>query len=256
MHGFLNPFQKIRLVFLSILLAVAFNCNASGVETLMSTAQKYYYGYDAPRNLNKAFSLYLQAAEKGNVDAMFIVGGMYMQGQGTTVNTAEAFRWLYNAAINGRSSKESERILAEFFVTGQNVPQNYEEALHWYELAANRGDPEAQSETGYFYFTGKLGKKDYQKAAYWFERAARSGYPLAQYNMGILWYSGNGVDSVDMIQAYAWFSLAAANGHQSGMIAKNFLKTILSDEELREGQDVSMEIYREILNLQQQDMGD
>jgi len=177
---------------------------------------------------------------------------MYMRGQGTLVNTSEAFKWLYDAAINGRSSKESERILAEFFVTGKNVPQNYEEALHWYELAANGGDFEAQSELGYLYFTGKLGEKDYEKASHWFEVAAKNGYPLAQYNMGILWYTGNGVATVDMVKAYAWFSLAAANGHGSGEVARRFLETVLSEKELNEGQNISMELFREIKNVHTQ----
>jgi len=251
MQGFHSLFQKVRLVVLTLLLAVSFSYNAFGVDPLMSIAQRFYYGHGTPQNFQKAFSLYLKAAEQGDVDAMFIVGGMYMKGQGTGVNTAEAFRWLYNAAINGRSSKESERILAEFFVTGKNVPQNYEEALHWYELAANGGDFEAQSELGYLYFTGKVGEKDYKKAAHWFELAARNDYPLAQYNMGILWYTGNGVDTVDMIKAYAWFSLAAANGYGSGVVAENFLKTVLSDKELKDAQEASMEIYREIKSLNQ-----
>lgn len=246
MKGFLGIFQKVHVCFFAMLLLFVFDCNAFATETLMSTAQRYYYGNGAPKSFPKAFQLYLKAARMGDVDAMFIVGGMYMQGQGTPVNTSEAFKWLYDAAINGRSSKESERILAEFFVTGKNVPQNFEEALHWYELAANGGDFEAQSELGYLYFTGKLGDKDYEKAGRWFEVAAKNGYPLAQYNMGILWYTGNGVATVDMIKAYAWFSLAAANGYGSGEVARKFLETILSDKELNEGQNASMELFREI----------
>ena len=218
-------------------------------EPLTYTAQKYYYGRGVARDFNKAFKLYLKAAGKGDINAMFIVGGMYKQGQGTAVNSNEAFKWLYKAAINGRSSKESERILAQSFITGQDVPQNYGEALHWYELSAKRGDVEAQSELAYIHFTGQVGEKDYKKAAYWFNISARNGYPLAQYNMGILWYTGNGVESVDMVKAYTWFSLSAVNGHQSGVASINYLKTILSEDELQRAQNMSMELYEDIKQI-------
>lgn len=238
----------ILSVFLSILNPVSY---AAAAETYMSLARKYYYGNGVEKNMRKALSLYLKAAEKGNVDAMFIAGGMYMRGFGTDVNRAEAFKWLYNAAINGRSSKESERILAEFFMTGQNAPQNYDEALHWYEKAAERGDIEAQNELGFLYFTGNLVEKDYEKARDWFETAARNGYPLAQYNMGILWYTGNGVETVNMVKAYAWFSLAASHGHSSGEVARHFLETRLSPDELIEAQSISTELYKKIKRLKE-----
>ena len=220
--------------------------NALAREPLVSAAQKYYYGIGAPKNYHKAFKLYLKAAQNGNVDAMFIAGGMYMQGLGTSINKPEAFKWLYKAAVNGRSSKESERILGQSFLTGENVPQNYEEALHWYERAAKGGDAAAQSELGSLYFSGKMLDKDYEKARHWFEIAARDNYPLAQYNMGIIWYTGNGVATIDMVRAYAWFNLAGSNGHSNGVVAKQYLETILSVDELKRAQQLSTKLYREI----------
>jgi uncharacterized protein len=252
MRNFPSNLQTTSLILLALLFVMGMNQNAAAREPLTSTAWKYYYGIGAPKSLHKAFGLYLKAAERGDVDAMFIVGGMYMQGQGTPVNKFEAFKWLYNAAINGRSSKESERILAQAFIIGKNIPQNYDEALHWYQLAANGGDFESQNELAFFYFTGKFVERDYEKASYWFEIAARNGYPLAQYNMGILWYTGNGVSAVDIVKAYAWFNLAAANGHSRGEAAKIFLETILTEEELQQAQNVSIELYREIEKLQKE----
>ncbi len=238
--------QCIRICILVLLVQVLPSNDVLAKETLISIAQKFYYGVGAPKNYHKAFKLYLKAAQNGNVDAMFIVGGMYMQGQGTSINKAEAFKWLYKAAINGRSSKESERILAQSFITGENVPQNYEEALHWYERAANGGDAAAQSELGFLYFNGKMVEKDYEKAHHWFEISARNNYPLAQYNMGILWYTGNGVATIDPVKAYAWFNLANSNGHSSGGAAKQFLETILTADELKTAQQLSTKLYREI----------
>jgi len=238
--------RNILIVAFVIFSLTISSFSLAKTEKVMSTAKRYYYGMGVPKNMTKAFKLYLKAANQGDVDGMFIVGGLYMQGHGTVVNQKEAFKWLYQAAINGRSSKESQRILGQSFLAGTNVPQNYEEALHWYELAATEGDAEAQSELAFLYFTGKFIEKDYDKAKHWFNIAARKGYPLAQYNMGILWYTGNGVSEVNAKKAYAWFNLAATNGHPSGAAAKSFLETVLSAEELVSAQQYSTELYREI----------
>jgi len=241
--------RSLSILVVTLMVLLSFHSTVFARNTLTVTAQKYYYGVGAPKSLSKAFKLYLKAARGGDVDAMFIVGGMYMQGQGTNVNTAEAFQWLYSAAVKGRSTRESERILANSFITGQNVPQNYEEARHWYERAAQGGDVEAQSELGYMYFTGKNVEKDYKKAHDWFEIAARNNYALAQYNMGILWYTGNGVSGVDIEKSYAWFNLAGANGHASGRVAKQFLETVLSADELQRAQRYSQKLYEEIRQI-------
>jgi len=250
-----NPFRYfffkcLIVVFVLLAFSPASGLTAESTDMLKSKALKYYYGLGVKKNLNQAFWLYLKAAEQGDVDAMFIVGGLYMKGQGTPVNRAEAFKWLYDAAINGRSSKESQKILAEFFLTGQGVPQNYTEALQWYELAAEGGDLEAQNELAYLYFTGQRVEKDYEKAHHWFKQAAEKGYALAQYNIGILWYTGNGVPAVDHVKAYAWFNLAAANGHADGEMAKNFLETRLNKEELRRAQELSILLYKEMESMQ------
>lgn len=243
--------MRIFFAFFSVMTLVGFGVDIchSKTETIMEAAKKYYYGQGAPRNVNKAFKLYLKAAQNGDTDAMFIVGGLYMQGYGTVIDKGEAFKWLYNAALKGRSSKESQRIIGQSFIAGTSVPSNYDEAVHWYELAAQGGDPEAQSELAFLYFSGNYVERDYEKAKYWFHIAAMKGYPIAQYNMGIIWYTGNGVDTVDAKKAYAWFSLAAANGYGSGVAAKNFLKTILSQDELRIAQTYSTELYHNIKKL-------
>lgn len=238
---------KISILVLTIQALTLVNVSAK--ETLISSARKFYYGVGAPQNYHKAFKLYLKAAQLGNVDAMFIAGGMYMQGQGTPVNRAEAFKWLYKAALNKRSSKESEKIIAQSFITGENVPQNFEEARYWFERAAKGGDAAAQSELGVLYFNGKILDNDYEKAHHWFDLAARNNYPLAQYNMGILWYTGKGVPAIDLVKAYAWFNLAGSNGHGNGKVAKQFLETVLSADERKSAQQLSIKLYREIRQL-------
>ncbi|MNC76241.1 Sel1 repeat protein [compost metagenome] len=45
----------------------------------------------------------------------------------------------------------------------------------------------------------------------WYRKAAEQGYAGAQTSLGMMYASGQGVPK-DVKQAYAWFSVAAANG--------------------------------------------
>ena len=241
------PLMAILLFFTGVLPG---NAPASDtLEVVTNRAQSYYYGQGVKRNLNKAFILYREAARRGDPDAMLVLGGMYMQGEGVAENRKEGFKWLYKAANNGSSTKESQRVIGQFLLAGEGVPTNYKEAVHWYELAAEGGDVEAQSELAYLYFSGDKVERDYDKAHKLFQLAADKGYELAQYNMGILWYTGNGVPGVDLGKAYAWFSLAAANGNKNGEAAKRFLETRLSAEDLRQAQEYASVIYKEIESM-------
>ena len=47
-----------------------------------------------PRDLNEAFKWYKKAAEQGVDKAMISVSSMYLAGEGTEQNEAEAVRWL------------------------------------------------------------------------------------------------------------------------------------------------------------------
>ncbi len=209
----------------------------SRTRYLKQEGQKYYWGREVTRNLNKAFQLYLEAAKRGDREAQYIAGGMYFRGMGTEPNYARAFQLLHGAALKGKSTPESQKLLGEFFLIGHTVPQNYEEALKWYKKAANNGDREAQSELGYLYFAGRGIEQNFKKAFFWTEKAARQGLAVAQYSLGIMWYSGNGVDDADLINAYAWLSVAAANNYPDAIVVQNFLKTSLNREELVQAQN-------------------
>ncbi|MDR3630730.1 MAG: tetratricopeptide repeat protein [Desulfocapsaceae bacterium] len=215
-------------------------------ESLKYTAQKYYWGKNVRQDLPKALSLYRQAAERGDTEAQFIAGGMYFRGIGTDKNPQEAFKWLYKAALNGASTPQSQKILGQSFLMGSGVPQNYNESIQWYQKAAENGDRDAQNELAFLYYVGRGVGQDFRTAYKWFEKAAREGLVVAQYNVGIMWYTGNGVDSSDLIQAYSWLSLAAANGHQDASAASKYIETIISPSELQEAQKRGMQLYRQI----------
>jgi uncharacterized protein len=241
--------------FLGITVLLASTVQAvsnPSLETLKFTAQKYYWGKEVRQNLPKALALYLMAAERGDTEAQFIVGGMYFQGIGTEKNQKEAFKWLYKAAKNGESTPQSQKILGQAFLLGNVVPQNYTESIQWYQRASENGDHDAQNELAFLYYVGRGVQQNFDTSFKWFEKAAQGGLAVAQYNVGIMWYTGNGVEKPDLIQAYTWLSLAAANGHQDASAASKYIETILSASELKEAQHQATLLYDQI-NARQTD---
>ncbi|MEN8188686.1 MAG: tetratricopeptide repeat protein [Thermodesulfobacteriota bacterium] len=220
--------------------------NGMTVEGLKEQARRSYMGQGGPRNLSEAYELYLQAAMLGDVESAFIVGGMYFKGQGVVKDEGEAFRWLYKAAEAGKSSVESQRLLGRFFLSGANVPVNYQKAVHYLRMAAMDGDAQAQSELAYLYYIGRGVGQNFKEAFSWFERSARQGWSVAQYNIGRMYYDGQGVSKVDLVRSYAWFSLAASAGNTDARTAKEFLEKQLSPEDLAKAQDLSTELFAEI----------
>ena len=83
--------------------------------------------------------------------------------------------------------------LARAYFTGDGVPQDAAQAAHWYERAAQAGDPNAQNEIGYMYQAGIGVPLSMDRATHWFQLAAASGSPQGSLNLGVAYLAGRGV---------------------------------------------------------------
>ena len=79
---------------------------------------------------------------------------------------------------------------------------------------AEQGDPAAQFALGARYATGEEVKQDYTEAVRWFAQAAERGHILAQATLGAYYWAGRGVPP-DLTKAYFWSALAQAGGDQA-----------------------------------------
>ncbi|MFO0485271.1 MAG: tetratricopeptide repeat protein [Sphingobacteriia bacterium] len=110
------------------------------------------------------------------------------------------------------------------------MPQDYSQAAHWYQKAAEQGDSDAQYDLGLLYQEGKVappetpqafrwvakllkmpGSEGYKQAAYWWKKAAEQNHVVAQYKLGLLYKEGRGVPK-DEEKAHYWFLKAAEQG--------------------------------------------
>lgn len=78
-------------------------------------------------------------AEQGDAVAQYILGDMYVKGQGVSQDNAEAVKWYRLAADQGYASAQGN--LGILYANGIGVPQDYAEAVKWLRKAADQGYP-------------------------------------------------------------------------------------------------------------------
>ena len=111
---------------------------------IYNEANNYYNGTNGvSKDYKKAIELYLQAAERGHVDAQFRLGYYYAM---------------------------------------ESVPVDYKQAMQWYLKAAERGNRSAMCNIGIMYERGQGVSVDKSQALAWYNKAAEAGLEIAKEN--------------------------------------------------------------------------
>ncbi|MCW8958260.1 MAG: sel1 repeat family protein [Gammaproteobacteria bacterium] len=111
--------------------------------------------------------------------------------------------------------------LGAAYDNGMGVERDIEQALHWYQKAAEQGVAKAQFNLAHLLVSEELSS---ETAAGWMLKAANQGMLDAQYLMGVIYAEGIGVE-VDDVKAVDWLQKAAAQGQPE---AARFLKETYS----------------------------
>ena len=177
-----------------------------------------YYGdfYVAGRDRQdvvEAMKWYRKSAEQGLPIAQFFLAYCYHGETGVKRDIQEVIKWYRRAAEQGFIA--AQLALASMYGSGFDVPKNDAESLKWWRLAAEQGDALAQEQLGRQYLIAGLNKLT----------------------------SNRGNNREEMIEAYKWFSIAAANpirrapdgGPGPGSARDDMLK-YLSPEDVAEAQ--------------------
>ena len=91
--------------------------------------------------------------------------------------------------------------LGALYYTGRIGVQNYEKAVHYYEMSAKFGNRQAIENLGYCYYYGRLGAPDYKKAYHYFIKGALLGQLVSLYKVGDMYKHGLYVEK-DEKEAY------------------------------------------------------
>ena len=81
---------------------------------------------------------------------------------------------------------------------------------------AERGNARAQYSLGLMYSNGNGVPQDYEEQMRWYRMAAEQGHAEAQFHVGLLYYFGHGVPQ-DYELAHMWMNIANANGYADGL---------------------------------------
>jgi len=117
----------------------------------------------------------IQGAENGNVEAQYILGGMYEIGLGVARNDGQCAHWWQAAANQGHAG--SQKALGSMYFSGRGVPQDYAKSMELYLMAAEQGHPHAQKYVALGYQRGMGLPLDPKKSAYWKAEAAKQSGP-------------------------------------------------------------------------------
>jgi TPR repeat protein len=110
---------------------------------------------------NPPFADALKAAKAGDKNSQYIVGMMYLFGQGTKQNIPEGARWIETSARAG--VPQAQVALAALYDVGQGVPLDAARATQLRQQAAKAGNPTAR---GQLEEDVKLpGQRDFRRAS-------------------------------------------------------------------------------------------
>lgn len=96
-------------------------------------------------------------------------------------------------ALAEDGNNEAKRRVGEFYLRGDGVAQDYEQAVDWLCQAAKAADPKAQAALGRCYAAGLGIPKDEKQAFFWFLQAALQEEKAAQLQLSDMYLKGIGV---------------------------------------------------------------
>jgi hypothetical protein len=147
-----------------------------------------------------------------------------------------------------RQDVEAQFMLGQAYMEGDGVLIDARQAVHWFEKAARAGNVEAQYQLGMALLDGHGVVQDYKAAFKWLDQAARKGYPAAQYDLGRLYYYGMGVPA-DKASAYVWYNLAAARGVEQAARNRDHALNQLPPGEVAKAQEQAREMNARLLGI-------
>ena len=104
------------------------------------------------------------------------------------------------------------------YLKGEGIEQNFQEAVKWLSVPAQKGDETAQFQLGMAFYSDESPLRNQLQAVDWFSLAAGKGCMDAQRALGLCFLLGEGVEA-DIDAARYWFTQAAEQGDEAAWTA-------------------------------------
>lgn len=196
----------------------------------------YRRGDAVERDLVKALELFTYAAERGHPEDAYNVGVLYRDGDGgVTKSFEEALKWFDRAAQQYYPSAFDK--LGLMAQKGEAQPIDQEKAVAYFARGVELGDSSAMVNLATAYRKGEGVAVDHDKSFTLYRQAAQLRRVSAYTNLGEIYAKGIGRE-VDLPKALFWYQLAARQGHvysqeQAAKIAQDLDPDVVRDVEQR-----------------------
>lgn len=235
----------------------------------------------ALQSCRQAFQLALESANVGDAEGAFLVGKAYRDGHGVKEDEAKAIEWLTKSANKGwtaaetalgefymhrgdnaesakwyrrsaeKGDAEAQYQLASLYHDGIGVPKDDEEAFKWYLRAAEQENRDAYWKVASSYEQGQGVAQNGEEALKWYlkdagiEHHGKYGSGHAQFCLGIMYAAGQAIGQ-DLVQAYKWLNLAAANRKEEAAEGRDLLAQKMTREQVAEAQRRTTDFLRQV----------
>ena len=185
-------------------------------------------------NIQKAFEMFQDEAEKGNVLAIYNIGKMYQDGLIGEQNIPTADE-IFEKALQGFITLEptAKRLrdyvqyrIGKMLALGYGKEQDYSKAFGWFEKSAAAGNKFAQYSLGNLYFYGNGVAQSYEKAFEFYKLSADQDNTYACYEIAKMLRDGIGVEKntdqaeVYFQKAYSGFNRIAAENPDDKILCR------------------------------------
>ena len=158
-------------------------------EAAVILGELYFDGVAVPRDAKKAFGYFKEAAEGGNSLGQYRLAVCYLSGNCVIKDDKQGLFWIQKAADSGLS--HAEYALGESYFTGDFTEQNLVLSLKYMQRAATKNVTSAQVHLGRCYGSGSYGvTQNFQQAFHYYWLAAQKNDGFAIYQVGT--YLGSG----------------------------------------------------------------
>lgn len=157
-------------------------------QALLRLADLYFEGKSVPRDLQKAFLFYSQAAEADVVSAKLRIGEMLAHGQGVAPDPDRGRQIISQVAETGNVS--ALLILGDLYSRGDAGPMDATKAIKAFEKAAALGNQQAMLRLGDLFRYGRFRPPEYAKAGLAYRRVADQGDAYGLRALGSLYVEG------------------------------------------------------------------
>ena len=205
----------------------------SSGDGAQSIYESAVYAYEI-KDINKALLLFKQAGELGHLEAQNRLANFYLSGDIVSQDYEEAMKWFREAGNNG--DVQALRTLFNY----TNSRGGKEQALALAIEIANHGDYECQVLLGDSYAVGtRLAqyKQDFDKAIEWYLKAAKSKN-MDIFEKIISFYQ---IYVKDDVEQYAWACVKAKYGDSK---TKDYLYSVSSPKIVKAGYLRSLELEK------------